>query len=468
MKIFLIQPPVAQKDITSFMYPPMGLISLAATAREAGHVVWIHDCNLYRQSYDEILKSIRLKKPEIIGITAMTVNINNAFELAKKIKKIDEKILIVVGGVHATVASDHVLSDSNVDFIVIGEGELTLNNLLKAISQKGDLKKVKGIGFKIGKSKIINEKQPLIEDISALPIPAYHLLDFKKYRAPYTARHPFMSMIRSRGCPYQCTFCGVQSVFAHKYRCQSPQRSFEEITYLVENFGVKEISFKDSEFTLDLKNVEQLCDLLIKAKYDLTWNCNGRVNNVNFRVLKKMKKAGCRSITYGVESGDQEILNNLKKAITLDQVRRAIKMTQEAGLKVVTNFMIGNPGDTKETLEKTIKFAVDLDTDYTYFGFTTPFPGTELREQAIKNKWLLKEDLNAVKYEDITMNATSVETSELKEYLNRAYRSFYFRPKYILRRLTKLNYDEIYNSINGLKNILNDLYTTKKFKGKIK
>lgn len=468
MKVLLIQPPVAERDITSFMYPPMGLISLAATVRMTGSHVLIHDCNLYSQSFEKAIKLAREFKPDIVGLTAMTVNINNAFLMAEKIKRVSEKIKIVVGGVHATVVPMDVLENKNIDFVVIGEGEVSFNNLLKTLGSNGNVSKAKGIGYKSGRRKIVNEKQPLIEDVSSLPIPAYDLLDFDKYRAPYTARHPFMSMIRSRGCPYQCTFCGVQSVFAHKYRCQTPARTLDEIMYLVKKFGVKEISFKDSEFTLNGRNVEELCDLLIKAKFDLTWNCNGRVNNVNLRMLKKMRKAGCRGITYGVESGDQKILDNLKKAITPDKVREAIRISKEAGLKVITNFMIGNPGDNKETIEKTIRFAAELDTDYTYFGFTTPFPGTELREQALKNKWLLNEKLDAVKYEDITMNATSLAADELKEYLNKAYRSFYFRPKYILRRLTKLNRDEIQNSFNGLKSILKDFYTTKAFKGKIK
>lgn len=468
MKILLIQPPVAEKNITSFMYPPMGLISLAAVARENGHEVKIHDCNLYSQSYDEAIKLIKLWKPEIVGITAMTVNIGHGLEMAKKVKQISRKIITIVGGVHATVAPRDVLKDKNVDYLVIGEGEVVFVKLLESLEKHKSVNRIKGVGYKTKSKLFINKKEDLIKDISKLPISAYDLLDFNKYRAPYTSRHPFMSMIRSRGCPYLCTFCGVQSVFAHKYRTQKPDRTIEEIKYLIKNFGVKELSFKDSEFTLDQNNVEKLCDLLIKAKYDLTWNCNGRVNNVSLKVLIKMKQAGCQSITYGVESGDEQILKNLKKAITLDQVRQAIKLTKKAGLKAVTNFMIGNPGDTPETIEKTIKFAIELDTDYTYFGFTTPFPGTELREQAVKNKWLIRKELDAVKYEDLTMNATSLGNEELKECLNRAYRSFYFRPKYILRRLTKLSRDEIQNSINGLASIISDLYKTKKFKGKIK
>lgn len=468
MKILLIQPPVAEENITSFMYPPMGLISLASVIRQSKDEVKIHDCNLYRQSYSEAVKLIRSWKPDIVGITAMTVNINHGLQMAVKVKKINRKIVTIIGGVHATVAPKEVLKHKDVDFIVVGEGDKVIASFLKEFKEKKNFSKVKSLGYKKYNKLFLNPREELVEDLSLLPIPAYDLLDFYKYRAPYTSRHPFMSMIRSRGCPYLCTFCGVQSVFAHKYRTQTPKRTIQEIKYLINNYHIKELSFKDSEFTLNNKNVEELCDLLIKEKFDLTWACNGRVNNVNQKILNKMKKAGCVSVTFGVESGDQKILNNLKKGITPVQVKRAVVMAKKAGLKVVTNFMIGNPEDTKETIEKTIKFAVDLDTDYTYFGFTTPFPGTQLREDAVKNKWLLHKELDAVKYEDLTMNATSLKNEELKEYLNKAYRSFYFRPKYIFRRLLKLTPDEIHNSIYGLRNILIDLYKTKTFKGKIK
>jgi radical SAM superfamily enzyme YgiQ (UPF0313 family) len=240
----------------------------------------------------------------------------------------------------------------------------------------------------------------------------------------------------------------------HAYRYHSPERVVDEMEYVIDKFGVKQIHFKDAEFTLSPARTEKICDLLIERDMEVIWDCNGRVNNVRRDILQKMKKAGCVSMTYGIESGDQRILDALKKEITLEQAREAVKMTKEAGLEVVVNFMVGNPGETEESLERTISFAKELDADYAYFGNLVPFPGTELRELAEKNNWLLDTDMGAVRYERVIMNATELQTEELKTCLNRAYRSFYLRPSYIIKRLAKLNLMNIRNYLGGFKSIM--------------
>jgi radical SAM superfamily enzyme YgiQ (UPF0313 family) len=267
-------------------------------------------------------------------------------------------------------------------------------------------------------------------------------------------------MVRSRGCIFKCTFCCNNKIVGPTFRCQTPKRTVEEIKYLIERFGVKEILFKDTELTLD-KNVGDLCELLIEKDFNLTWSCNGRVSKVNHELLKKMKKAGCRTITYGIESGDEEVLRNIKKPLKLEDARKAVKMTKELGIKVVTNFMLGNPGDTKETIEKTIRFAIELDPDYAQFGFTTPLPGTELRDQAEKNNWIIDHSMDALRFDGVMMNATSLPTKELQTYLNKAYRRFYFRPSYVIKRLTKLSPDEVRNSVIGLISILKHSFKVK-------
>jgi len=268
-------------------------------------------------------------------------------------------------------------------------------------------------------------------------------------------------MIRSRGCPYQCIYCEHPILFSAKYRCQSPERSIKEVDYLVNKFGIKEISFKDSEFTLAPKeNLHKFCDLLIERNYDLKWCANGRANNVDKELLKKMKQAGCYGITYGLESGDQRILNNLKKSLTLEQSEKAVKIAKEVGLGVVANFMIGSPGETRESINNTIKFMKKLDIDYGYFGFLTPFPGTPLRKMAEENGWLLDSSMKAVQYEDLSMNATEIPTEELRKYLNKVYRAFYLRPSYILKRLMKFNALDIKNNIVGLKAIIKNTIAT--------
>lgn len=458
--IVLIEPPTGEKEITSFRYPPMGLLALATYLDKYGYKVSLIDASVDNLSLLELIKKIKELNPDLVGISAMSVNIGQTFSLADEIKKYNSDIKVIVGGIHPTVMSEHTLSNKNIDIAVVGEGELTVIELLSALKNDSDLSQIKGLAFRRGPEVVVTERRPLIVNLDELPIPLYHLFDLKKYKSPYAKRMPFISMVRSRGCFYSCTFCGNPKMFGQTFRTQSPERTIKEIDYLVRQFGVKEISFKDTELTLD-RNLEKLCDLLIAKNYDLIWTCNGRVNNINENLLKKMKLAGCYSLTFGVESGNQDILNKMKKGITLDQVRKAVALTKKAGLQIVTNFMIGNAYDTKETIEQTIDLAVELDTDYAYFGFTTPFPGTELREQAVIHNWIMDYSMEAIRYDDLMMNATSLSTTELKTYLDKAYRRFYFRPKYILKRLAKLDKYELKNSYEGFVKIVKNNFKIK-------
>lgn len=457
MKILLIEPSTGEIGITSFEYPPMGLTALAAYIRSKGHAVSIYDANLAKATVKQVKNIVRKINPDIVGISSMSLTINTTFKIATAIKSLDLKISVIVGGIHPTVCPTHTLSNIAIDAIVIGEGELTAIELIDAIKYGRDLSKIKGIGFRKNNKVIINLRRELIPIMDELPIPAYDLIPLNRYRSPYATRSPFAAIMRSRGCIFNCTFCSNSKTFGQTFRCQSPQRTIEEITYLKKNFNIKELSFKDTELTLD-KNLETFCDVLIHKKFDIIWSCNGRASNVNQNLLKKMKRAGCVSITYGIESGDETILKNIKKPIRLEDAHRAVTLTKEAGIKVVTNFMIGNPGDTKETIEKTIELAVKLSPDYAYFGFTTPFPGTELREQAKKNNWMLAEDMDVIRYDDCIMNATSLSTEELNTCLDTAYRRFYFRLPYIIKRLRNFRLNEARISLRGLRSIVNNTY----------
>jgi len=227
----------------------------------------------------------------------------------------------------------------------------------------------------------------------------------------------------------------------------------DEIEYLVKNYLVREISFKDTELTLD-RHLADLLELLVNKNYDLIWTCNGRASNVNPLLLELMKKAGCYSITYGIESGDEEILKKIKKPITLDSARHAVEQTKKAGLQVVLNFMIGLPYDTYETIEKTIDFAIELEPDYVYFGFATPFPGTEMRKLAIEKKWLFNYKLNAIRYDEPIMNATDIPYQDLRTSLRYAYHRFYFRREFIYNHFKNMNWGKFKSSLKGIWKLL--------------
>ncbi len=457
MKILLIHPPPLKSDLHSnTIYPPLGLTYIAGVLRKSDHDVSILDAHAVGSTIQDIVNYVKKDSPDLVGITSTTPGIFNAFSVANAIKNFNPELKVIMGGVHPTVAPEHVLESSNVDIIVRGEGEITMCELVDALGNGKQLKKIKGIGYKKNGRIIITPLRELIKDLDSLPYPAYDLLPIEKYTAPTVSKKPFMTMMTSRGCPYNCIFCGVQSVFGRTYRYHSPERTIEETEYLIENFGVREIFFKDSEFTLKSKRVNEICDLMMKRGIKISWMCNGRANHMEKGMVQKMKRAGCRLVTLGIESGDQRILNNLKKQITLDDAKKAVATAQEAGMEVISNFLVGNPGDTKETIEKTIAFAKELGSDYTLFGFIAPFPGTELYEMAKENDWLLKGDgWENIKYDTCTMNATEIPLEELEGYLSKAYRSYYFTPKYLLRRLKRFHLEEFKNSIKGFMTILN-------------
>ena len=459
MKILLIHPPPFEEYIYSnfgstLLYPPLGLAYLAGSLREKGHDVSIFDGNVLRASIKETTAVIKDYSPDLVGITSTTPNFPDAIGVADAVKAIDINIKVVLGGSHPTVAPEHVLSNSNVDIVVIGEGEETISELVHALESGERISHVNGIGFKRDDKVVLTDRRQFIFDLDSLPFPAYDLLPIEKYSAPQALRIPFMTMFTSRGCPYKCIFCGQETVFGHKIRAHSPERVVSEIEYLIEKFGVKEILFKDSEFTLIEQRVSEICDLIIEKNLDITWLCDGRVNNVSKEMLRKMKLAGCREITYGVESGDQEILNALKKNITLEDARRAFSLTKEVGIEAIANFMIGNPGETMESLERTMAFAKELDPDFAVFNFLVPTLGTELYRQAKREKWIFSESCELFRGDKCMMNATKISTEELNKYLSKMYRSFYLRPSYILKRLTKLRLHNFRSVINGLRVIL--------------
>ena len=465
-KILFIQPPpLKEQDLMEgIKYPPLGITSIAGFMRAKGYTVGLYDGCAFSATTEDVLSEVKKFEPDVVALTATSAIIYHAFAVASLVKQFNPSIKVVIGGPHATELPYHALSNENVDVVLRGEGELSLLELMEAYDKGSDLHLVKGIGFRDNGKIFLTSPMPLLKDIDELPFPAYDLLPLEKYQSPYSLRKPFIAMVRTRGCPYDCSYCEIPNVYDRRFRVQSPERSIKEIDYLVKELGVKEIAFKDSIFTIVPSNVMKFCDLLMERNYDLTWCANARVDNFNLELAKKMKQAGCFSVTFGLETGDQRILDNLRKRATLEQGREAVKIAKKAKLDVVANFMVGNPGETYGSIENTIKYMKEVDPTYVYMGFCTAFPGTELRRQAEQNNWLIQKDPTSVRYEDVQMNATELTNEELKQALNRMYRAFYFRPKYILRRMFKLSPADIKNNLKGFKSILMNTLRVKKGK----
>lgn len=456
-KILLVNPPPLDDQTYGqrILYPPLGLGYLAAVLIKDNYDVSILDANALEYTLGDILKFIKDYKPNFIGLTSTTGKLDDIFFLCKEIKNFDKNIKILVGGSHPTQEPGSVIKSDYVDFVISGEAEYAFPELIKGVINGKDISSIKGVGYKKDGKIIVNGKADMIKNLDDLPMPAYHLFPMEKYTSVQSSKSNIMIMMTSRGCPYQCTFCAVPKLLGYRYRYVSAERVVEEMEYLKNNFGIGEIHFKDSIFNLNIPRINKICDLLIEKKLNMTWLCNARVDGISTDNLERMKKAGCISITYGIESGSDRILKRLKKGFNRQLAISSIKLTNKIGIDTTANYIIGNPDDTRRTINETIDFAIEANTDFANFNFLAPLPGTEIWDEAVEKNWFIGDyDVNDIRYDRCSINATDIPTEELNKYLKIAYNRFYFRPAYILKRLKRLSIHDIKTNYHGLKAIL--------------
>lgn len=441
--------------------PPLGLAYIAAAMRNAKQDVEILDPTFEGREF--AIQRIKKADYDIIGFSCFTMNVNLAIELAELAKKCNKKALTVLGGVHPTILPEETIKEKSVDAIALAEGEYTFVELHKAVENKKPLKGIKGIWFKKGKKVIKNPPRPLIENLDDLPLPARDLLPMDKYlnasigRSAWAVKQPSTTITTTRGCPFQCTYCSSWLTFGRRARFRSPEKILEEIQQLVDNYKIKGLAFVDDTFTLRPKVVEAVCDGMIERNLNLEWICHTRVDTVSQALFNKMKKAGCKIVAMGIESGDQWVLDNiLKKGIKLEQVEKAFNWARKAGLITDAYFMLGSPGETKEQMLNTIEFAKRSNIDYANFNVTRPMPKTEMHDLAEKygklevNCW---EDYDFLaKPIFIADDWTPEEAMALKK---RAFREFYFNPRYILRQLFSIRgLDDLKRIFHGVQMVI--------------
>lgn len=440
MSVLLINPSrtIASRNIWKRIdrsLPSLGLAYIASYLKENGVDVRIVDMKPEGLTIGDVIKRVGDYDPDFIGFTASTVQMNPALDIARAIKERFSEKKIIFGGVHPSIFPEDILQKDFVDFVVRGEGEITMTELAKG----KDYDKILGLSYKENGNIKHNENRPPIENLDEVPMPAFDLLPIKKYR-PSTGNYkrlPAMSLITSRGCPGRCTFCCTE-VMGKRIRFRSAEKIIEEIRFLIDNYGIKEISFYDDTFTIFKKNVRDFCNIIIKEKIDITWSCMSRVDFVDFEILRLMKRAGCHQVGYGIESADEQILRNIKKNISLEKVKDAISMTKKAGMNVRAMFMIGNPGETRETIEKTINFAIDLDPDIVIFNITTPLPGTEMFFWAKENGCLKTLEWDEYDLSQPILELNTISPKAISEYYRTAYKRFYMRPAFLMKRLLRM------------------------------
>ena len=420
MKVLLINPP-------QVFYPgseqpagnlPLGLMYIAAVLDKAGYKTEVLDAFMsdgkflkngetisVGMPFERIKQEIYSRKPDIVGVAGpFTCQIENSVKISNLVKQVDQSILTVVGGPHVTTVPKGFLEEAkSVDIAVMGEGEYTMLELAQYFEGKKQLSEILGIAYRKEEEVIINSPRPFIENLDELPYPAYNLVDMEQYLNPKTIgyrsfRSRAISMITSRGCPFNCCFCSVHLHMGKEFRANSANYVLNHIQYVVEKFNVKNIFFEDDNLTLDLLRFEAVCDGLIEKKIKIGWETpNGvRADCLNLNLLEKMKKSGCQSVFFGVESGDQQILNNvICKSLDLNRVVEVAKICKDIGLKTGAFYIIGFPGEKKENMQKTVDFALGLKRDFDvgmHLFNATPSYGTRLYDEC-KAKGYIQEDL---------------------------------------------------------------------------
>jgi len=372
--------------------PPMGLAYIAGVLREAGAKVKILDARSLSMPHNEVLRIVEKNRPDYVGITAVTPQMKSALYLSKLIKESCLDTKIILGGPHVHFEHEAIIRESDViDFCVRGEGELTLLELIKTLREKGKLEKVRGITFRRGKRVIVTPDRPFIKDLDSLPYPARdllpnHIYKYSKFGLNWTV------LLAQRGCPYRCHFCSNHAMWRYQRR-RSVENVLDEIEYCRRRFHVEYIKFADDVFVIDKKWVAEFCKGLIERGLDdIRWACDCRVDLLSEDILRKMAEANCETIFFGLEFGNQRILDLCEKGFTIPQIYRAIKATKKAGISPCGYFMIGYPTETRETIMDTINLAKDLilnyGLDYAGFSIVTPYPGTRLYEYCKKRNIL--------------------------------------------------------------------------------
>ena len=425
---------------------PLGIAYIAGFCRKKGYSVDVVDLRLFGDEWEQKLKNkIISEKPRYVGLSCVTPLIKECQMIASYVKTIDKNIKIIVGGPHPTVLPEETAKLAEFDIIVIGEGEFTVAEILK----NGDLGKIKGIIYKESGKLIKTEPREINMDLDQLPWPTYDLIPINNYINPFFGKSVIIAT--GRGCPFKCIFCPSNLIGGGKYRLRNVKNVVDEMEFLYKKYGIKGFMIMDETFTLYPDRVVEICDEIIKRKIKIKWACDTRVNTVSEGLLRKMKEAGFRLIKFGIESGDDEILKIIKKGITVALVKKAVKLAKKAGLEVHGFFIIGHPYDTEETILKTIGLAKELPLDFAQFSIMVPFPGTEIYNMAKQGRGitLLSDDWNNFKkYGKPIIELPTVSREELEKFHAIAYKQFYFRPSYIIKRFFKTKPTEYLNLFN--------------------
>jgi len=464
IKIVLLNPPYTNfeglKESGGHLLP-LGLAYLASYLRsKLACRIFIIDAEAEGLNYQKIKARIQELQPQVIGITCPTPTMDHVFKIAEMIKKeIAADLLMVAGGIHPTALPEETVKNEYIDFVVKGEGEITFYELIKAIAEgQTDFSSIPGLYFKKNGQVVATLPRLPIANLDDIPFPARDLFKLELYRSAPTKKvsdDPSGPLLTSRGCAFGCVHCISQCLWGRMIRFRSTENVIKEIEECLEKFGIKEFNFFDDTFTLKEDRALAICQKIVDKGFNISWVSFSRVNTITEKLVALMKAAGCKKISFGLESGSQEILDLMQKNATIEMGKQAVLMVARAGIFVHASFMFGNLGETEATIKQTIAFAKSLPLDNATFFITSPFPGTELYQVAKKEGFITP----ATKWSDFApLTNTSpilvqhnVPKDRLVYWQKRAFKEFYLRPKYLFFKIKQLT------SVDAFKTILEGL-----------
>jgi radical SAM superfamily enzyme YgiQ (UPF0313 family) len=448
MRVLLLNPPGpegrgyiregrCEQRLSSFAYRmvPISLPSIAGLLREEGHEVRIVDAVAPRRA--PFLDDVRAFEPGLVVVSVSTPTYDSDVDHVAAVSRATRAHVTAIG-VHVSATADAALRESSLDSVVRGEPEWTVAELASTLASGGDLGAVRGLSFKRGGRPVHNADRGFERDLDALPPPARDLLREEDYFLPFLNR-PYTLVVPSRGCPHHCTYCTAPIYYGTRLRRRTPARIVDEIASVAERGVVNDFVMWSDTFTLDRAFVLEVCRELAARRLGVRWMCNSRVDSIDAGLARAMREAGCTGIAFGIESGVQAILDNVRKGTTVEQGREAVKVARDAGIETLAHFILGLPGETRDTIRRTVAYAKEIDPDWAQFYCATPLPGTAFHEQARRSGSLpLAAPWSAYELNRPLVSTPALSASQLRRERTLAYLSFYGRPRAAVRAARKV------------------------------
>ncbi|MHB8793792.1 MAG: B12-binding domain-containing radical SAM protein [Thermoleophilia bacterium] len=439
------------------VWAPVSLATTAAVLRNLDFEVKIADCSVEDMDQRGLSDLIASWKPGLVVINTATPSIDSDIAVASLVRSANPESRSMAMGIHPSALPDSCFEiDASLDMVVQGEPEYTIREAALALRGGEPLAGVSGLSYRDEAGEVQhNRKRPHIRNLDKLPFPAWDLIDTGKYRLPFSGKR-FLLVATARGCPYACTFCANKVYYGAKLRRRSPQRIVDEMEWANAEFGIRDFLIWSESFTTDQEYAIETAEEITRRGLDIDWVCNSRVDTVSPQLLKAIKQAGCWMIGFGIESGSQEILDSVRKGTTIGQAVQAVRMAHEVGLEVTGHCILGFPGETEATMQKTIDFTKFLKLDYVQFYCAVAFPGSKLYDHCQESGWLDDSDWKFFEQNFSVITTPQLRADQVMAAREKAYRDFYLQPHVVMNTVRKVRTPgDVVNFAHMLKDFLN-------------